>query len=178
MSGFEYLFGFFSLLMGIAAASVASGFAQMWRDRSVVSAGVCAPLLAGVILLGVMNAWITFWADRDIVQVSAPWLITAALTALPYVFASQAMFPSSASVPLEEHYLTHRRALLLAVILPPVVGQISRWALSGHHPGGWLLGYFLVRVAIPLALMVFPQRGVQRMGLAALAAWQVAGLFR
>jgi hypothetical protein len=178
MTGFEYLFGFFSLLMGIAAASVASGFAQMWRDRSVIRPGVCAPLFAAVVLLGVMNAWITFWGDREVVGVSAPWLISAALTSLPYVFASQAMFPSSSSVALEDHYMAHRRTLLAAIILPPIVGQATKLVLGAPPPSGFGLAYFAVRVALPVLLILLPQRNVQRGGLAALALWQIAGLFR
>ena len=33
MSDFEYIVGFYALLLGLAVANVAIGFADMWRER-------------------------------------------------------------------------------------------------------------------------------------------------
>ncbi|MFN5614639.1 MAG: hypothetical protein ACK45V_02955, partial [Brevundimonas sp.] len=65
MSAFEYVFAFYSLILGLAAAEVVSGFADMWRDRRRMEVGFCTPVLALCVLLGIMNTWITFWAYRE-----------------------------------------------------------------------------------------------------------------
>jgi 4-hydroxy-3-polyprenylbenzoate decarboxylase len=48
LSAFEYVFAFYSLLLGLAVANVVTGFADMWRERQVVAVGVCTPLIAVV----------------------------------------------------------------------------------------------------------------------------------
>ena len=58
MSAFEFVFTFYSVMLGLAAANVATGFADMWRDRRAVEVGVCAPLLAVIVLVGTMNLWL------------------------------------------------------------------------------------------------------------------------
>ncbi len=40
MGGFDFLFSFYSLLMGLAVARVATGFADMWRGRKTMVIGV------------------------------------------------------------------------------------------------------------------------------------------
>lgn len=67
MSAFEYLFTFYGLLLGLAAANVATGFADMWRDRREIAVGVCTPLIALIVLLGAMNLWLSFWRAREAV---------------------------------------------------------------------------------------------------------------
>lgn len=104
MSAFEYVFAFYSLILGLAAAEVVSGFADMWRDRRRMEVGFCTPVLALCVLLGIMNTWITFWAYREILAVGAEFMLVTALTALPYVFIARLMFPREGQgVSLEEH---------------------------------------------------------------------------
>ena len=45
MNSFDYLFSFYGLLLGIAVANVALGFADMWRDCERIQVGTCPPLL-------------------------------------------------------------------------------------------------------------------------------------
>ena len=53
MSGFEFLFTFFSLLLGLAVANIATDFADMWRERNTRMAGTSTVLLGLFILLSV-----------------------------------------------------------------------------------------------------------------------------
>ena len=45
VDSFDYLFSFYGLLLGIAVANVAIGFADMWRDCGKIAVGYCPPLL-------------------------------------------------------------------------------------------------------------------------------------
>ena len=126
MSGFEFLFSFYGLLLGLATANVATGFADMWRDRRQIEVGVCAPLFALIVLLGTMNLWLRFWAQREVIQFDAWTLINMTGVALPFVFLSQAMFPAVGETrSLEEHYLAHRRVLLVVFAVSPVFSLIN-----------------------------------------------------
>lgn len=119
MSAFEYLFTFFGLLLGLAAANVATGFADIWRDRRQTTVGICTPILALCMLLGAMNLWLRFWNSRDAMTLDAWHLIWVTCLALPYVFLSRGMFSGAGgATSLEAHYLAHRRVMLAALARP------------------------------------------------------------
>lgn len=179
MSDFEYVVGFYALLLGLAVANVALSFADMWRDRARKEIGYCAPLLAGIVLLGSMNVWLSTWATRQQITVDA-WQMLAALgISLPYVFISRAMSPPDDSqVSLEDHYLKSRLLILLVLTVPPVISVAAKIRLDNFHYLGWEEAWMEARIAMPLALLLFSGRTAQRLGLGALNILLVAGLFR
>jgi hypothetical protein len=178
---FVYLFSFYGLLLGIAVANVAIGFADMWRDSEKIAVGTCPPLVASSVLLGGMNVWLEMWHTRPYVIVDGSQMLAAAAISLPYVFVSRAIFPSADDQQersLEEHYLKHRHLILILLTLPTVVSVGSHILLDGVRYIGWEAWWVAARIAAPLALFPFPQRNVQRVGLAALNVLQLIGLFR
>ncbi len=181
MESFDYLFSFYGLLLGIAVANVAIGFADMWRDCEKIEVGTCPPLLACLVLLGGMNVWLTTWQTRHDVTVEGWQMLAAAGIALPYVFVSRAMFPGDETNPersLEQHYLKHRVLILAVLTLPPVVSVISKALLDDIHEYGLREAWITARIAAPLLLMPFANRTAQRGGLGAFVLLELAGLFR
>ncbi len=181
MEQFDYLFSFYGLLLGIAVANVAIGFADMWRDCEKVEVGACPPLLACIVLFGGMNVWLTTWQTRSHVDVGGWQMLAAAGIALPYVFVSRAMFPGQEKEPersLERHYLKHRMLILAVLTVPPVVSLISKLSLDDIHEYGWREAWMGVRIVMPLLLMPFPSRSAQRGGLGVFTILEVIGLFR
>jgi hypothetical protein len=178
MSAFEYVFAFYGLLLGLAVANVVTGFADMWRERHVVAVGVCTPLIAGTVLLGVMNIWLRFWTAADTLVLSAWQLIGIVALAVPYIFISRAVFPAGGGIALEDHYLAHRRTILLALAVPPAVAMMrTATQFSGLVPN-WDLAWTFCRLLGPLVLMLFPGRSANRLGLALILVWMFVGLFR
>ena len=179
MSDFEYIVSFYALLLGLAVANVAVGFADMWRDREKQAAGWCAPLLAGTVLLGAMNTWLSTWAVHDVVKVDA-WQMLAALgICLPYVFVSRAMTPPEDSqIGLEDHYLKSRVPILFALALPPIFSAWSKIRLDDFHYGEAEELWLLARCALPLGLMAVGSRSLQALGLAVMNLLLLGGLFR
>jgi len=93
MGGFEFLFSFYSLLLGLAVARVATGFADMWRGRKNMVVGISPILLGLLILFSAAQQWMSFWRGRAVLTMG-PWQILVSIAAaLPYVFVSQAMLP-------------------------------------------------------------------------------------
>jgi len=179
MVDFEYLFSFYGLLLGLAVANVATGFADMWRDRTAVIVGVCAPLLACIVLFGGMNVWLVYWQTRQAVTIEAWRMLSAAGVALPYIFISRAMFPVASQVrSLEDHYLEHRQVILTALAVPPVVSAATNIILNGTEYEGWAAVWMLLRIGSPLVLVPFSSRVVQRVGLTAILVLLIVGLFR
>jgi hypothetical protein len=181
MGPFDYLFSFYGLLLGIAIANVAIGFADMWRDSDKIAVGTCPPLLACLVLLGGMNAWLQIWHEHQYVALNAWQMLAATAISLPYVFISRAMFPGAGEETersLEDHYLKHHALLLVLLAIPVVVQTISKVALDGVRDQGWEEAWMVVRIAAPLALIPFKGRTAQRVGLAAMNVLLLVGLFR
>ena len=181
MTSFDYLSSFYGLLLGIAIANVAIGFADMWRDCDRIPVGICPPLLSAIVLLGGMNVWLTMWHIRSDVGVSAWQMLTAAFVALPYVFVSRAMFPGMEKDPegsLEDHYLKHRRLILGVLVIPGLASAISKLLLDRVWDHGWEMWWILVRIAIPLGLMILARRKAQWAGLSLFVVLELVGLFR
>jgi hypothetical protein len=181
VAAFDYLFSFYGLLLGIAVANVAIGFADMWRDCEKIRVGTSPPLLACIVLLGGMNVWLTTWHTRHDLPLNGWQMLAAAGISLPYVFVSRAMFPGQEREPessLEDHYLKHRVLILLLLVAPPVVSVVSKILLDDIHYYGWREAWLAVRVIMPLALLPFTGRTAQRVGLGVFAVLELVGLFR
>jgi len=181
VESFDYLFSFYGLLLGIAVANVAIGFADMWRDCERISVGTCPPLVASSVLLGGMNVWLQMWLTRPYVNVNGLQMLAAAAISLPYVFVSRAIFPGLEDKPelsLEEHYLKHRKIILILLAVPTTVSVSSHLLLDHFHYKTWELWWVAARIALPLLLLFLPQPRMQRGGLLTLNLIQLVGLFR
>jgi hypothetical protein len=179
MRGFEYLFTFYGLLLGLAVANVATGFAGMWRSRVVTKAGWATPLLGLFILLAAAQQWVSFWGGRDSIGMG-PWeLLVSLAVAFPYIFVSQAMFPKDHDrwPSLEDHYLAHNRVLLAVLLVPPLASQAYNIGRYGNWPQGEFLVYLGARVGIPLILILVQRLWVHRVGLALLSAAILGAIF-
>lgn len=181
MGPFDYLFTFYGLLLGIAVANVAIGFADMWRDCGKIAVGYCPPLLGVIVMLGGMNVWLTMWHVRQHVSVG-PWQMLAATgVAMPYVFISRAMFPGAekeTELSLEEHYLRHRVLILLVLVIPPIVSAVTKLLLDRIWSLGFDEAWLFARVVIPLILIPVASRTGQRIGLGVFSLIELSGLFR
>ena len=179
MTAFDYLFSFYGLLLGIAVANVAIGFADMWRDCERIEVGTCPPLVASSVLLGGMNVWLEMWHTRPFVTVDGIQMLTAAAVSLPYVFVSRAIFPGredDEERSLELHYLRHRKLILVLLATPMIVSVASHVLLDGVRYSAADFAWVAARTALPPLLIPFAQRGVQRWGLIALNVLQLFGL--
>ena len=179
MSDFEYVVAFYALLLGLAVANVAIGFADMWRERERRRIGWCPPLLAATVLLAAMNTWLTNWVTHQAVRVDAWQMIAALGICLPYVFVSRAMTPpDGVQVPLEDHYLKSRIPILIALAIPPAVAVWSKIRLDHFHYHELEEIWLVLRFSLPVALMFTANRNAHRIGLGALNLLLVAGMFR
>src|SRR3982751_4944045 len=168
MGPFDYLFSFYGLMLGIAVANVAIGFADMWRDCDRIRVGICPPLVASSVLIGGMNVWLQMWDARSYVSVDGLQMLTAAAVSLPYVFVSRAIFPGREDEDersLEEHYLKHRKVFLILLTVPLVFAVASHLLLDRiqYDAADW--AWAAARTALPLALIPFASPVVHRYGL-------------
>jgi hypothetical protein len=183
MSGFEVLFSFYGLLLGLAVSQVTSSFADTWRRRGNWRIGIVPPLLGLFVLLAVAQQWHSFWNARDALNMG-PWeLLTAMGMALPYIFLSHAMFPVGldSGGSLEDHYFQQRYVLLGVLLVPPVV-SLAYNILAGP-PQPFLTYLEMIglgqgpRWMIPVALIIWRRRWVHVTGMILLCLWMILLLF-
>jgi hypothetical protein len=184
MTGFEALFSFYGLLLGLAVANVTSSFADTWRRRRNWKMGIAPPLLGLLILLAAAQQWSSFWGARDLLTMG-PWeVLTSMGMALPYIFVSHAMFPVDLHEggSLEEHYMQQSPALLGALLAPPIVSLTANLAYGQPPPSfrdliGFILAGYSLPILIPVALLLWRNRWAHRAGMALLCTWMLIKLF-
>ncbi len=169
MSGFEFLFTFYSLLLGLAVANIATDFADMWRERHIRLAGSNTILLGLFILICVAQQWISFWAGRETLVMGPTNLLVCIAIAFPYIFVSQAMFPSQqdSCTSLDDYYMAHNRVLLGVLLIPILVSLAYNLFHSAlmDWPSTW---FFVIRISIPIVLMALQIQWLHRVGLSML----------
>jgi hypothetical protein len=184
MTGFEFLFTFYGLMLGLAVANATSNLGEMWRGSPETRVGLSPLLMSAFILLAAAQQWTSLWGGRESVRMG-PWEIVVSMAmALPYIFISSALVPSFTNRALgwEGHYLAHRRVLMPVLAIPPLV-SLAYNGSAGHLDGltqteVWtLVGYYGVRAAIPLALAFTANPWAHRVGLTLLLGWALAYLF-
>lgn len=172
MNGADFLFSLYSLLLGLAVAHVATGFADSWVERRRCALGATTLLLGLLILLRCAGQWTSFWASRDGLSMTPGLVLIALGMALPYVFVGRIAFPrpGHAGAGTDEHYLDNRTALMAALAISPCVSLSSNLHILGTSPAqlSWILLKFVLPLAIPLVLAFSPRQAWHRIGLAVL----------
>lgn len=114
---FDFMFGFYGLLLGLAVAEIAAGFSRAWDERKRRSLGLVGPLFGAVLLLDLLTYWLSAWGHRDISGVTFQVAFIAAIAALLYYFASTQVFPKEGQAEsLDDHIMEHRKAVVFCVI--------------------------------------------------------------
>ena len=123
MTGFEFLFTFYGLMLGLAAANATSNLGEMWRGIPQTPVGLSPPLISAFILLAAAQQLTWFWGGRDSVPMGPLEILVSMAMALPYIFLSTVLVPglSTRALGWEGHYLAHRRVLMPVLAIPPLV---------------------------------------------------------
>ena len=169
MTGFEFLFAFVSLLLGLAVAAVATGFADMWRGRETLSVGLATPLLGFYILMAAVQAWMALWGARDFLQMTPGELLRSVVVAMPYIFVARAMFPLQHDrwTSLESYYERHSRVLLAVLMVSPAVICLTNLLRGLQLQPLDVLAYG-VPILMPAAMMLWRRPAFHWLGLSVL----------
>lgn len=175
MSGFEYIFTFYSLLLGLAVANATNNLAEMWRSHRAVAVGLAPPLLCLFILFAVAQQWVSFWGARERLTLSPNDVLMCIGMALPYIFVSHGMTPArEGSGSFEAFYIEHRRTLMGVLAAPPVLSALYNIAKFGlgepREAAFWLVLVVLPRVLIPVGLAFTRSPRLHVIGLTVLIA--------
>lgn len=170
MDLFSFFFGFFGLLLGLAAAEVAGGFANAIQARRKVAIGALTILLGLFVLIDLSSFWRWAWSNQQYVSARGLMIEASLLVTLPYYLAASLVFPRPVETPtsLDEHYWANKRFVVAGVLLANLIiiafAVVHRELPPPSAPLAWL---GLVTFYVPLAALLFT-RG-KRVDLALLA---------
>jgi hypothetical protein len=126
VSGFEFIFSLFGLLLGFSLVEVLGGLARsfglmlMPADRRPAGfrLGWLTPLLAVFVLLDLVSFWSAAWFARDALSVTGATLIGGLFFAGAYYLCAHLVFPSEfdRAGDLDEHYFRVRRPVMLGLV--------------------------------------------------------------
>lgn len=184
MNGFEALFAFYALLLGLALANVSHAFADMYRTRARMPVGWTMPLLGAVVIVSVCQQWISLFQAQEEMKLSAGQIFGCLITALPYIVISRLMIPHEGEAPSVEAHYAAQRGLLAGMLLVPVMTSLAfnlvYDVIEGVSVTGRLTGYAMyhgVRIACIVPLLVWPSVRVQRAGLVLLGIYTLVLMF-
>ena len=121
MSGFEFIFSLFGLLLGLALAEGLGGLARALKASHKVRIGWPTALLGLFVSCDVVTFWMYGWAIRDLVPVNWPTLFGGfVVTAIYYVSASL-VFPDGDWDSTDEHFDRHYRKVLGGILVCNIV---------------------------------------------------------
>lgn len=111
MSGFEFFFGFFGLILGLSVVEVLTGLGRILRRRERLRLGYVTPLLALLVLLDVASFWSVSWMRMQQVEPTYLLLLVGLLIAGIYYLAASLVFPDDLDAwpSLDEFYDRHKR---------------------------------------------------------------------
>ena len=170
MDLFNFYFSFFGLLLGLAAAEVAGGFATAIQARRQIPIGALTLLLALFVLVDLASFWRWAWANREFVSLRGLLIEASLLVTLPYYLAASLVFPrvNERVASLDEHYWANKRFVVAGVLCANTIifafNTMHYGLPSRAEPLAWLS---LLTFYWPLAGLLFTHR--RRVDIALLA---------
>lgn len=195
MTGFDFLFALFSLLLGLAMAEILGGFARVLKMHARHRAGLgkdarvgrLVPLLALFVLLSQLTFWNMAYAMRDGLPLNYVTLVGLTVVVGGYYLLSALVWPDDpADWPdFDLYYDQHNRTILIGNLVLSVLAAVAS-GIYGPPPGsrppipdtplvlGAVAAVYLA-LAINVALIFVKSRRLNAGLLALLIAMQLGG---
>ena len=134
MTGFEFAFALFSLLLGLSIVEILGGFAGMMkrhaRERAGIATGIrtgwLVPLLAILVVLNQLSFWMMAYSVRETLPFTYLTLVGTLVVVGGYYLFSVLVFPDSAELwpDFDDYYDQHNRFILVGMFLLNIAGSI------------------------------------------------------
>ena len=134
MTGFEFVFSLFGLLLGLCIAEVLGGLGRAIEHREEVSIGWLTPMLGAFVLLDLTTYWFALWIDRETVPITPITLLLGTAFAASYYLAAYLIFPDDLKrhTDLDMHFMRVRRIVLgIQLVVFAIQGVLQSFGASG-----------------------------------------------
>ena len=128
MTGFEFVFSLFGLLLGLCIAEVLGGLGRALEHRENVSIGWLTPMLGAFVLLDLTTYWEALWLERENVPITSLTLVLGTGFAAAYYLAAYLIFPDDLKrhTDLDMHFMRVRRTVLgIALVMFAIQGVLQ-----------------------------------------------------
>lgn len=114
MSGFEFVFSLFGLLLGLCIAEIFGGLGRVFERRRDVQLGPLTPLLGLIVLADLVSWWGDLWDERARVPMNPLTLFAGVVFGGAYYLAAYVVFPKELKqhADLNSHFFAVRRLIL------------------------------------------------------------------
>lgn len=134
MGAIDFLFGLFSLLLGLAMAEVLGGFAKVLKlhararagHERDVRVGWLVPLLAVFILLAQLSCWTIMFRVRDQLPFNYVALVVMTLVVGGHYLLASLVWPEELDewADFDAYYDQHNRFILTGLLILTVIGAV------------------------------------------------------
>lgn len=186
MSGFEFFFSLYGLVLGLSVVEIVSGFARLARDRQGVRVGWLLPSLAVLMLLDLANFWMSAFLRLQDYKPSSGLLVIGLLISSLYYVAASAVFPRDfrAEPDFDAAYMRNRRLVLGIMVMAGILafevlpsltaaGRALRWREWTNPATAWAPLMFFACVGV---IFVTKSKPINLLMLALLLAPYVIGV--
>jgi hypothetical protein len=131
MGDFEFLAGFYGILLGLIVAEVAVKLADAIDSHARRPIGWLTPMLAVIVLFDVTSFWMWLWSLRTVLEVTWPTTILSTALGITYFLAACLVFPRTPGdwPDLDAHYWARKRWViggLVGINALVLAGNLSR----------------------------------------------------
>ena len=136
MSGFEFIFSLFGLLLGLALAEGLGGLSRAIKASHRIRIGYPTALLGLFVSCDVVTFWMYGWSLKDLLPLTWPVLFGGFVVTATYYVSASLIFPDDLEAwsDLDAHFDRHGRKVLAGVFLCNVALLATTLALVGWHP--------------------------------------------
>jgi hypothetical protein len=137
VSGFEFAFTLFGLLLGLALVEGLSGLARAIKARHRVRIGWATALLGLFVACDVVTFWMYGWALRQQLEVSWPLMFGGFLVTAIYFICASLIFPDDTETDFDAHFDRTRPIVLGGILLCNLaLLALTAWLVDFPDPGG------------------------------------------
>lgn len=135
MSGFEFFFSLYGLLLGLALAAGLGGLARTLKVRHRVRIGWPTALLGLFVSCDVVTFWMYGWAMRELIPISWPVLFGGFVVTALFFIAASLVFPDEPTDWADLNaYFDKQRRIVLGAILVCNIALLTSVALLAELP--------------------------------------------
>lgn len=127
MERFSFFFGFYGLVLGLAATELLAGFGAMVRARSAHKIEAQTGLIALLTFLIIVITWIDAWNSLAAITIDLAHLWAPVLLATFYYLAASVIFPKNVKQydQLAEYYAQRKRFVVTMLLLAELVANYT-----------------------------------------------------
>lgn len=138
MSGFEFIFTLYGLLLGLALAEGLGGLARAIKASDRIRIGWPTALLGLFVSCDVVTFWMYGWALRDMIPVNWPSMFGGFVVTAIYFVSASLVFPDDQRDwnDLDGYFDKQRRKVLAGILICNAALLAVAFALTGIPGGG------------------------------------------